>query len=108
MVVLGFGVRASVATRFSLPRESGRSPRQLSFSAARQFVAASWPVIVVLDDPTTAHLAAVALKNLAGHTIGHRPSRVEPRGVKRRPKRHALLTKPRAQARAELLESKLS
>jgi len=31
---------------------------------------------------------------------------VEPRAVKRRPKPHDLLTKPRAQARAELLAEK--
>jgi hypothetical protein len=36
-------------------------------------------------------------------SIGDRPDRVEPRAVKRRPKAHKLLTKPRQQARAELL-----
>ena len=35
--------------------------------------------------------------------IGNRPNRVEPRAVKRRPKPHKLLTKPRAEARAELM-----
>ncbi len=87
---------------------SGQSPRHLSFTAALQSIAASWLVIVVLDDPTAAHLTEVALKNLASHTVGNRPGRVEPRAVKRRPKPHALLTKPRDQARAELLESKSS
>lgn len=95
-------------TMMQSARESGQSPRQLSFTAALQSIAASWLVIVVLDDPTAAHLTEVALKNLAGHTIGDRPGRVEPRAVKRRPKPHALLTQPRAQARAELLEIKSS
>ena len=89
-------------------RESGQSPRQLSFTTALQSVAASWLVIVALDDPAIAYVIEVTLKNLARHTVGNRPGRVEPRAVKRRPKPHALLTKPRAPARAELLESKSS
>ena len=40
---------------------------------------------------------------LAELRIGDRPDRVEPRAIKRRPKPHKLLTKPRAEARAELL-----
>lgn len=89
-------------------RESGQSPRHLSFTAALQSIAASWMVLVVLDDPIATHMTEVERKNLARHTIGNRPGRVEPRAVKRRPKSHALLTKPRAQARAELLEGKSS
>jgi len=53
-------------------------------------------------------LVQVALANLAEHTIGCRPGRVEPRAVKPRPKPHHLLTKPRDQARAELLAVKPS
>jgi len=45
-------------------------------------------------------------QHLAGHRVGHRPDRVEPRAVKRRPKPHDLLTKSRAEARAALLRSK--
>ena len=37
------------------------------------------------------------------HIVGNRPDRVEPRAIKRRPSQHDLLTKPRKQARAELL-----
>jgi len=50
-------------------------------------------------------LAKSELDNLAAYTIGDRPGRVEPRAVKRRPKPHKLLLKPRDQARAELLEA---
>jgi len=49
-----------------------------------------------------------ALANLAEHTIGCRPGRVGPRALKRRPKPHELLTKPRDQARAALLGVKPS
>jgi hypothetical protein len=85
---------------------SGISPRGLSFTAAMQSIAASWLVILLSDGPAAARLIDAKLKNLEGHIIGNRPGRVEPRAVKRRPKPHDLLTKPRAQARAELLAGK--
>jgi len=84
-------------------RQSGQMPRQLSFSAALQAIAASWQVIGLSNDSLAARLVEAELESLADHTIGHRPGRVEPRAIKRRPKPHDLLTKPRAQARAELL-----
>ena len=59
---------------------------------------------MLIDDTVVTRLVEVELENLAGHTIGNRPGRVEPRAVKRRPKPHDLLTQPRDQARAELLE----
>ena len=40
---------------------------------------------------------------MATNQVGDRPNRIEPRAVKRRPKPHDLLTKPRAEARAALL-----
>ncbi len=87
-------------------RASGRTPRQLSFTAAMQVIAASWLVMVVSVDSAAERIIAASLANLSEHRIGHRPGRMEPRAVKRRPKPHNLLTKPRAQARAELLEPK--
>ena len=87
-------------------RASGMLLRQLSFAAALQSVAASWTVIVLSDDSVAASLIEAALVNLTGFIIGNRPGRVEPRAVKRRPKPHKLLTKPRNQARAELLTEK--
>jgi putative transposase len=84
-------------------QESGHAPRRLSFCAALQTIAASWQVIVLSNDSTAARLVEVELENLAGHLVGNRPGRVEPRAVKRRPKPLALLTQPRAQARAELM-----
>ena len=87
-------------------RESERSPRQLSFTAAMQSIAASWMLNALSDDSLAASLIEVKLENLRGHVVGKRPGRVEPRAVKRRPKPHALLTVPRDQARAELLAGK--
>jgi hypothetical protein len=82
---------------------SGLSPRELSFTAAMQAIAASWAIAALVDSCTFTLLVNAHLANLAGHRVGHRPNRVEPRAVKRRPKPHRLLTKPRAEARAELL-----
>jgi hypothetical protein len=80
-----------------------RSPRELSFTAALQKIAASWITLSLCDETTFVLLVTAHLKHLPAHRVGHRPNRVEPRAVKRRPKPHKLLTKPRAEARAELL-----
>jgi len=82
---------------------AGCSPRELSFTAAMQGIAASWIVAVLTDRSMFGVLVEAHMANLAGHRIGNRPDRVEPRAVKRRPKPHRLLTKPRAEARLELL-----
>jgi putative transposase len=87
-------------------KQSGRSPRQLSFTAAMQKIAASWGTLLLLNETSAVLLVAVHLKDIAGHKIGHRPDRVEPRAVKRRPKQHALLMAPRHEARAQLLAAK--
>ena len=82
---------------------SGLSPRELSFTAAMQAIAASWAIAILSNPCTFAKLVDTHLVNLAGHRVGHRSDRIEPRAIKRRPKPHRLLTKPRAEARAELL-----
>ena len=53
-----------------------------------------------------ARLVEAELVNLTGHIVGKRSGRVEPRAVKRLPKPHDLLNKPRAEARARLLAHK--
>jgi len=93
-------------TMLQSARASGHSPRRLSFAAAMQSIAANWLVIVLSDDDTAANLIEASLANLPAHRVGHRPGRVEPRAIKRRPKPHKLLTKPRHQARAELVMEK--
>jgi hypothetical protein len=85
---------------------AGVSPRTLSFTAAMQSIAASWAVIALANDTLATLLIEAASVSLAEHVVGNRPGRIEPRAVKRRPKPHDLLTKPRAQARAELIGAK--
>lgn len=89
-------------TMLQAARRSGLSPRQLGFTAAMQTIGASW-LVVLLNPSLRTTLIEVELAHMAGHTVGNRPGRVEPRAVKRRPKPHRLLTKPRDEARAELL-----
>jgi putative transposase len=83
--------------------QAGRCPRQLSFAAALQKIAASWNTILVCQDATVLLLIEIHLGDLATHQVGDRPDRVEPRAIKRRPKPQRLLMQPRQQARAALL-----
>ena len=87
-------------------QEPDVSPRSLSFTGAVQSIAASWLVMVLGDDTLTSRLVDAALASMAEHMGGNRPGRVEPRAIKRCPKERALLTKPRLQARAELIGAK--
>lgn len=81
------------------------SPRQISFTAAMQKIAASWQAILLCAEDRVGTLIETHLRDLATHRIGDRPDRVEPRAVKRRPKPHPLLTKPRQEAKAALVNS---
>jgi putative transposase len=87
-------------------RQAKLSPRQLSFTAALQKIAAAWSLLAVADETLLLNLLKGTLADIAKNKVGDRPNRVEPRQVKRRPKRHRLLTEPREQARAKLYEGK--
>jgi hypothetical protein len=82
------------------------SPRDLSFTHALQTVASAWQLMPVLSPAGQGAQIAAALEGLCRPLVGRRPDRIEPRAVKRRPKPHDYLTKPRAEARAELLRTK--
>ena len=83
-----------------------RLPRQISFAGAKQTIVASWDKLTEASPQSARHLAWVQLTTIASHQVGHRPNRVEPRAIKRRPKPHRLLQKPRSQAREELLRKR--
>lgn len=80
-------------------------PRELSFAAALTAVASAWDCATLANRSTLTLLATTQWRLIAWHKVGHRPNRVEPRAIKRRPKAHKLLSKPREEARAELLRS---
>jgi hypothetical protein len=81
---------------------AGVPPRELSFKGALQTLnafAAVWPLAAGHRQA----LYATILKALATHRVGDRPDRIEPRAVKRRPKKLIYLTEPRQLARNRLL-----
>ena len=84
-------------------RPNRLSPRQLSFAAVLQATASVYALLPTWDGERGEQLIACQLRLMATHVIGDRPGRVEPRANKRRPKILALLMKPRAEAREELL-----
>jgi len=90
-------------TMLQAAMQADLSPRQLSFTHAVDTVASSWTVILVASPTVQLQLIRAALQGLPAQQVGDRPNRVEPRAIKRRPKPHDLLTKPRAEARAALL-----
>ena len=65
-------------------------------------LAAAWMVAVITEEHHES-LVQNRLEHMASHRVGHRPNRIEPRAIKRRPKPHDLLTEPRDQAGAKLL-----
>lgn len=86
--------------------QTERQPDELSFTATLQMLANTWlTAAVVVDENGATANSLVRLRVIHGgsHRVGNRPDRVEPRAVKRRPKSHPLLTKPREQARAALV-----
>jgi hypothetical protein len=78
-------------------------PRTISFAGAVQTLAGALLPASVAEESLWHQWAVQKLESIASHRVGQRPNRVEPRAVKRRPKSHKLLTKPRSEARAELL-----
>jgi hypothetical protein len=83
--------------------ETDLSPRELSFTTAMQTIAASIGMLASANEELAAKLIAAQISSLIEQIVGDRPNRVEPRAVKRRWKPIALLTKPRNEARAQLL-----
>lgn len=77
------------------------TPRQLSFAGAVQTLDAFRWLLTVGGGDDGGRSVTALLVAVATHRVGNRPGRVEPREVKRR-RKVKLLTKPRAQRRAEL------
>lgn len=80
----------------------GISPRDISFKGTLQtlvaFAVAGWSCPDRRNE-----LYAAVLRTVATHRVNDRPDRIEPRAVKRRPKKQVYLNEPRSVARARLL-----
>jgi len=84
--------------------EHGRDLHRLSFAGAMQHIDAVLPYLHLFAGTARARpLLILLLRWIAHDTVPLRPGRAEPRAVKRRPKKYALLNKPRKQMRQELL-----
>jgi hypothetical protein len=101
MHLLAYNLIRAVMARAA--QDLGCAPRELSFAGALQAVRAFGERLVEADAARAAELHEWLLLVVSCHQVGDRPDRVEPRARKRRPKHGAYLTKPRDQARAELL-----
>ena len=85
-------VRAVMAQAAGLAR---LLPRQLSFKATLQVLNAFEESLRFCPRVRVATRHGIVLGSIAQLLLPVRPHRVEPRAVKRRPKPHPLLTKPR-------------
>lgn len=77
--------------------------RTISFAGALQGVAGMMMQSATVNQDLFLHLAENKLESIASRRVGHRPNRVEPRAIKRRPKSQKLMTTPRNEARRELI-----
>jgi len=88
-------------------REHGRPLHRLSFAGTVSRLNAVMPYLWLYHgrDRGSDHAAALyrlLLKWIADDHLPHRPHRIEPRAVKRRPKQYDLLNRPRHLMRKEL------
>lgn len=98
---LGYNLVRKVSCQAALV--AGKHPRQISFTATLQAVRASWETLTHSRGGDRLTLGKALLAALGREEVGDRPDRCEPRAVKRRPKKQALLRVPREEARQALL-----
>jgi putative transposase len=102
---LGYNLVRKVSAQAALAR--GLHPREVSFKGTMDAVAAAWHPLTVAPTAAERQRQGQALLAILGSKpVGNRPDRCEPRQVKRRPKQYKHLRRPRAEARAKLLQSR--
>ena len=82
--------------------EHGVDPARVSFKGTLQRVTAMSGLSASATSQQANHMWTVLLYALAADLVPHRPDRIEPRVRKRRPKAYPLMTKPRAELKAQL------
>lgn len=83
-------------------RRAKRDPRRLSFAGTQHRLLAYLPLLALPSRARTTMLTDL-LEIIAANRLPHRPHRIEPRCLKRRPKSYPKLWRPRAETRAALL-----
>jgi putative transposase len=103
MGLLGYNVIRAVMTAGC--KAHGRRPHRVSFKGALQTLLAFAEGLREEAPEQRRFLWRIMLRSIAADAVGHRPDRVEPRAVKRRPKPYPLLMVPRRQAKVALLKA---
>ena len=80
-----------------------RDPRSVSFTLSQQLLGSNWLLGAVIGVPRA--IAELGRRVPCSVQVGHRPGRTEPRENKRRPKLIALMMRPRAERRSQLLNA---
>ena len=96
-------IRAAMAQAAACAK---RLPRQLSFCAAKRMINGFLDLLRGRAARGLTPMFAYLRGAIALLLLPHRPNRVEPRAVKRRPKPRRLLNEPRNVARAKLLRAR--
>lgn len=99
--LLGYNLARKVAAQAAI--EHGLCPRQISFAGTVQTLETFSTLLLAIDSHNRLQTYGKLLKAIATHRVGDRPGRVEPRRLKRRNDHYPMLRRPRAEARAELL-----
>lgn len=86
----------------------GLTPRQLSFKTTLQLLNAFEQALRHRTCSSLRDACVHLLAGIARTRLAHRPDRVEPRAIKRRPRQHWLLTKPRWVMRERLSRRKIA
>lgn len=73
--------------------EAKAPPWKISFKATMQALNNFLPLLAI--SPRSDAGCRALIENIAAHRVGNRPDRYEPRRIKRRPKSHDLLRRPR-------------
>jgi len=101
---LGYNLVRKVAAQAAWER--GLCPRQISFAATVQTVAAFQALLLGSASEQRVSVCRQMFLAIAVHEVGDRPDRVEPRRVKRRQGNdYPTMNEPRAQARARLFNT---
>lgn len=97
-------VRTTAAAAALLHRHK---PRRISFTGTCQYILSSWMLLssglIPADEQLNYH--AALLTRIAGCLVAERPGRVEPRVLKRRRHHYPLMQRPRAQLKAQLMNT---
>jgi hypothetical protein len=100
--LLGYNLTRKIMAQAAL--RHGYQPWEISFSQTLQALDSYRYTLAKATPAEARDVAEQLLLGLTKLRVGHRPDRVEPRQVKRRPKPYGRLMKPRRETRQEILD----